>query len=246
MINLLTKKKGYDICKILKKKNIEIIKKEIKKIFNFQGSYKELNNYIIELYDKNPIYAGKCYDMLNQSIAIQNIFLKKPILSIIMKYFKLYSKKQYLAYSDYQFLIILPNSKKEHLGWHQDSGYFKNSENPGNSLICWTSLSLFSDKVSGSLELLEGSHLNGIVSHAKNDPRIRKKVNLNKRGSVFINQRIVASYTKKNINIKSGSSLIFDANVIHRTGEQKISKHGIRFTLIARYKNILSVLSTEK
>ena len=116
-------KNGFLKTSVLNNKEIKLIFDEIKKIYSFKGQDKSLDEHIKNLYRTDNIYAGKCYDLLNQSALVQRIFLSDKVLNKIA--FNLQMKsKSLITFADFQFLVMLPNKKKEQLGWHQDSKYF--------------------------------------------------------------------------------------------------------------------------
>ena len=228
--------KGYIVQNLLNDKQVEIIKKKISFYYNLKKN--NINSKISSLYLKNSDKAGNRYDLLNLDLDIQAIFYSDNVIKKIKKIFsdKISTKKLHLGFADFQILVMLPNTKKEHLGWHQDSAYFRYSNKLSSNLVVWTPISMTSKIVNGSLDLIEKSNKKGPIKHDENLSKIRKKVSLNQRGRFFIDEKKINMKNKINISVESGKSLIFDANMIHRTSrEQKIS-NDIRFTLIARYK----------
>ena len=105
--------KNFEILSILNKKEISVLRNEIKRTYNFAGSDDNLDNYVINLYKKDPTKAGKVYDMLNQNLVIKRIFLNKKFERKLKGYFSQNDKNSQLTFSHFQFLIILPNSKKK-------------------------------------------------------------------------------------------------------------------------------------
>ena len=92
--------------------------------------------------------------------------------------------------------------------------------------------------VNGSLDLILNSNKKGPITHYENLNKKRKKVSLKQRGRFFIDEKKINIKNKINISVQSGKSLIFDANIIHRTSTKQTNSNDIRFTLIARYKNL--------
>lgn len=229
-------KKGYITQNILSKKQIEIIKKKISYYYNLKNN--NPNKVITLLYKKNPDKAGNRYDLLNLDLDIQAIFYSENVIKKIKKIFsnKISSKNLHLGFADFQILVILPNTKKEYLGWHQDSAYFRYSSKLSSNLVVWTPISMTSKIINGSLDLIANSHKNGPVPHYENLRKKRKKVSLKQRGRFFIEEKKINMKKKINISVNSGKSLIFEANMIHRTSTQQEISNDIRFTLIARYK----------
>lgn len=236
------KAKGYTKLKLLSSKQIDSIKSRINYFYNF--TKKNFNYKIKNLYSSYPKKAGNRYDLLNLDLEIQKIFYSDSVIRKIKKGF-LFSEignKVNLGIADFQILVMLPNTKKEYLGWHQDSAYFKYSEKLYSNLVVWTPISMTNRKINGSLDLIEKSNNIGPINHKENLTKMRKQVSLSKRGKFFINHEKINLQNKVNISVDSGESLIFDANMIHRTSPNKTLSNDIRFTLIARYKNLTKLL----
>ena len=86
-------KNGFLKTSVLNNKEIKLIFDEIKKIYSFKGQDKSLDEHIKNLYRTDNIYAGKCYDLLNQSALVQRIFLSDKVLNKIYYPKKYYSKE---------------------------------------------------------------------------------------------------------------------------------------------------------
>lgn len=234
--------KGFLVTNILTKNEIKEILDQIKKIFQFDNKNNSLDKHISLLYERNPVLAGKCYDALNQSAIIQNIFLSKKILKKIAIFHGLKTTSQ-IAFADFQFLIMLPSKKKrEYLGWHQDSKYFEVSKSKKSSIICWTSISSSSNKVNGALSVMPGSHNLGRIHHIKNSKSKIKKNSSKRKGKFYISEDKINKFKAKNCFINSGQSIVFDSHLVHRSGPTLSNNNSIRFTIITRYKNILKLL----
>ena len=50
-------------------------------------------------------------------------------------------------------------------------------------------------------------------------------------------------FKAKNYFVNSGQSIVFDSNLIHRSGPSLKGNNSIRYTMIARYKNINKILN---
>ena len=228
-------KNGFLKVRILNKKNNNLIIKEIEKIFLSKNKKIALDDHVSNLYKTNPIFASRCYDLLNKSSVIKKIFLNNKIFKSIRYYFRLKLNAR-LSFANFQFLIMLPGTKIENLGWHQDSRYFKFSNKINSSFILWTSISSRRKKVNGTLSVFPESHKQGSIIHSQNILKFRKKAPINKRGLYFINtKKLNRLKKKKNINFTSGDTLLFDGNIVHKTGPNLKNSKDIRYTIIARY-----------
>lgn len=125
--------------------------------------------------------------------------------------------KKILGFSDYQVLVILPNTKKEYLGWHQDSRYFSYSHKKSSNIISWTPIFITNKNATASLDIIKESHKIGVLHHNENLHKTRKSVSLQKRGRFYISENDIDLKKKININVNTGKSLVFDANIVHRT-----------------------------
>jgi hypothetical protein len=192
-------KEGFIKAGILSKKDNRLILDEIKKIYLFNSKKTSLDDHIKNLYKVKPALAGKCYDMINQSVEIQKIFISKRVIKNVRKFLRT-KKKVPIAFADFQFLVMLPDTKKENLGWHQDSQYFKPSNIQNSSIILWTSISTAEKDINGSLYVLPGSHKNGLINHKENSLNKRKKVSQNKRGKYFVDEKNLKKFGKEKKN----------------------------------------------
>ena len=235
-------KNGFLKTTVLNNKEIKLIFDEIKKIYSFEGQDKSLDEYIKNLYKTDNIHAGKCYDMLNQSALVQRIFLSDKVLNKIAFYLQMKSRSL-ITFADFQFLVMLPNKKKEQLGWHQDSKYFEFTKNKRSSLILWTSLRVTGKKVTSSLMLMPGSHNEGRIDHHQNHSKKIKKSSRAKRGKYFINKEKLKKFKPKTFFINSDQSLLLDSNMVHRSGPSLKNNESIRYTIVARYKSINKILN---
>tara|TARA_Y100000746_G_C15457739_1_gene430002 strand:+ start:227 stop:961 length:735 start_codon:yes stop_codon:yes gene_type:complete len=228
---------GYFKTKILSKRQINHIKQQI--FFYYDINKKSDIIYkIVNMYKKKPSIAGNRYDLLNLDLKIQSIFFSNRVANKIKRLFSQSKKLSEIkiGFADFQILVMLPKSKKENLGWHQDSAYFKYSRKNFSNLVVWTPISLTSDIVNGSLDIVRESHKKGIIFHNENLHKNRKKVSIEKRGRFYIDKKKISQKKIVNLKVKSGESLIFDANSIHRTSAKSDNANDIRFTIISRYK----------
>ena len=206
----------------------------ISRVYKYSGELIDLDKYIIDIYKDNPNFAGECYDKLNSSKEIMDIFNNDNIESILKEFFTFKEQDVYVEPNNFQFLIMLPSQDREHLGWHQDSHYFYRGLENIFPCVVWTPFNTENMGIAGMIELLEGSHLSGATNHEKNLSSIRKKVNVDKRGAYYIElDEHLKSFKRIKKETISGNSIIMDSDLIHKTG--KPNKNIIRFTAIWRY-----------
>ena len=163
-----------------------------------------------------------------------DIFNNDNIESILKGFLNFNEQDVYVEPNNFQFLIMLPRQDREHLGWHQDSHYINREIKNIFSCVLWTPFNTENMGVAGKIELLEGSHLLGARNHEKNLSSIRKKVNVDKRGSYYIKlDEQINSFKRKKKETLSGNSICMNSDLIHKTG--KPNKNNVRFTAIWRY-----------
>ena len=192
----------------------------------------EINKKIKESYKRdvpgfNFKLGNKLYDALNRHILIREYLNNKKIISIVTKIFK--CKKSDILLDHIQFFLHLKKDKKNLLGWHQDSGYFKKNSTQ-NSLTVWIPLQNCNPD-DGSLWIKPGSHLEGLQNHKKNKYKNSKSQKITKNGKVYINK--VSNKNDFQLKFKTGDVLFADYNLIHRSGLIKSNK--VRITCIGRY-----------
>ncbi|WAJ71054.1 phytanoyl-CoA dioxygenase family protein [Catenovulum adriaticum] len=122
------------------------------------------------------------------------------------------------------------NKKKIHLGFHQESGYFKMNVSHSTGIVLW--IPIFDcSQAEGALKVLQSSHKNGQVEHQTwyEDPVNFK----HKRASVPTD--ITEQYTEETLEAQSGDIAFQKFHLIHRSGDNISNK--VRYTIVARYSD---------
>ena len=233
------KEHGYFVSKNLLKKETKDIKNKINTYVSDLASSngvniksKNLDKKIKEAYKKNISklnvkLGNKIYDALNRHVLIRDYLNNKKIISKVTKIFG--CKKEHLLLDHIQFFLHLKNDKKNLLGWHQDSGYFRKNSTY-NSITVWIPFNNCGP-IDGSLWIKPGSHKKGLRSHNKNIFGTHKSQTAKKNGQVYIeNLEFMNDFQ---VSLKSGDVLFSDYNLVHRSGIIRSDK--VRITCIGRF-----------
>ena len=212
---------GYYIAKKLLKKESIILKSQINNFIsilaksnNVKIKSLNINDKIRESYKRripglDKHLGNKLYDSLNRHLLIREYLSNKKIISKVIKIFG--CEKKHLLLDHIQFFLHLKNDKKNLLGWHQDSGYFRNNSTQ-NSLTVWMPLQ-DCGPLDGSLWLKPKSHKFGLKNHKKNSLKKSKSQIAKKNGKVYIeNLNFMNDFQ---LNLKAGDVLFSDYNLIH-------------------------------
>ena len=135
----------------------------------------------------------------------------------------------------YQFFINRPNDKKMTLGWHQDSGYYRDRVTEEQSLVVWWPL-FDCNLDDGALWFVPGSHKLGVLSHESNAWEERRDKEWDKNGEKFLSktQFDISKATQK--PMKACEVGFFHLNLVHKSGQTTSDR--VRYTSLARYSNI--------
>ena len=182
------------IFDITKKNNINLIDKSI-----------------IDIFKKNKNISAYINDNLNLLPSLHALFADKNLLNFVSKFLNI--KKIDLISNNPRLRVQIPGMDQiANLPWHQDSHYNKIKSN--KSVVVWISLK--------DITLDMGPVLMKKKSHKLGETKIKffKKpngvqvpsVDMNKLGNKFQN---VIQPTKK------GDALLFDINLVHRSGYNK-------------------------
>jgi ectoine hydroxylase-related dioxygenase (phytanoyl-CoA dioxygenase family) len=143
-----------------------------------------------------------------------------------------------IGFSEYHIRVDLPSQhqadeEKLSLPWHQDGGYFKEKVCSRNSIVIW--IPLFDCvKEDGCLEVVEGSHKDGIVHHDGYYVLPEQK----KHYRLSVPDELVNKGKHSFAEAKAGDVNIFHFNLIHRSGKNTNSK--VRYSLLVRASDLLS------
>ena len=170
------------------------------------------------------------YDTVQLSNELIKISFENNLQKIASNYLKINEKN--LSIRDVKLRMDFPNDTRNSYNWHQDSAYDKFSLNSNNGVILWIPL-IDTNKKNGTLVIKPGSEYSGF--------NCSKRVS---KGDRFTSEQILVmpkylkKYRSKHINVKKNNCLVTYSGIFHKSGIN-LSDH-IRFTLIAKYNNLLS------
>ena len=133
--------------------------------------------------------------------------------------------------SEFQFRIDEPKDRLFTLDWHQDGSYYDQDKGGLNSIVINICVQKCS-KDMGSPELIGGSHQKGQVSMKKFFTKESKTLQYN------TNKKFIEKNSVSVVEPKVGDMIIYDMNLIHRSGFN-ISKKA-RFSAVSRAFNPLA------
>lgn len=231
MINLNDyKKNGYILLEnFIDTKQIDTIRNEAKKIFciqlkrlglikDFNISDEEFEKALYQLFEKDFQLLMYCGKQLQHMVSLHRLSLDEKIISVL--------KELGLSHPIINVRpVIFFNSP--HLGKkevdhtkpaHQD---YRTTQGSIDSVVVWMPLIDIPKKL-GALEIIPGSHMNGLMNYEVED----------------------AYHTLKNVNdedfvsveVKKGDALFFSTLLVHQSGQN--TSEQIRWSCHFRYNNI--------
>ena len=140
--------------------------------------------------------------------------------------------KKNLMLRSVQLRMDFPFDFRNSYGWHQDNAYDKFNLQSKNSAILLIPL-VNTDVKNGTIVIKPGSE-----NSTFNYSRKVKTGNKYESEQILVKNKYLKKYDSKSINMIKNNCLATYGGLFHRSGENK-SDH-IRFTIVARYNNILS------
>ena len=223
-------KKGYLIIKSSKqlKKNLIEIKKELflfSKVFNKE--IKSLSDKrFYKILKKGSSSRNQYYNTIRYLYSLTELesskFLKKISLQLNLKL--------PAVMRSYNIRMDTPHDRKHLFQWHQDITYLLGSL---NSITYWIPLTKV-NKHYGSIEVIEGSHKNGLYDYKyigrekliKNKKMSPKDINLKKKPNL---KSVI-------ISANPGDIIVFSQFLLHRSTKNKSQK--IRWVVQVRHTDI--------
>tara|TARA_B110000037_G_C16863539_1_gene401044 strand:- start:68 stop:688 length:621 start_codon:yes stop_codon:yes gene_type:complete len=169
------------------------------------------------------------YNTLQTNINIFIITSAKKLKNYVKKLLEI--KKDFLSCSDFLLRIDAPYDKRNSLDWHQDSSYFKRTNDMNDCCVIWIPLQKI-DKQIGPLNLIPYSHLLGGL------PFNRRQKNLLASPQNKINKKYYKNKKIDKFNMSIGDVLLMDSKVIHKSGKNFSKK--LRFTILTRMVSTLN------
>ena len=233
------KKYGYSLIKnVLTKNQIKNIQVAIIDRVNldFDAHFKlddfnkkNFHNFVLKKRKEDPEKFSNFYNTLQTNINIFIITSTKKLKNYVKKLLEI--KKDFLSCSDFLLRIDAPFDKRNSLDWHQDSSYFKRTNDMNDCCVIWVPLQKI-DKQIGPLNLIPSSHLLGGL------PFNRGQKNLLASPQNKINKKYYKNKKIDKFNMSIGDVLLMDSKVIHRSGKNLSKK--LRFTILTRMVSTLN------
>lgn len=122
------------------------------------------------------------------------------------------------------------NKKKIHLGFHQESGYFKKNVSHSTGIVLWIPIFDCSE-TEGALKVLRSSHKNGLIEH---QTWYEDQANL-KHKRARVPSGVTEQYSEETIEAQSGDIAFQKFFLIHRSGDNFSNR--VRYTIVARFSD---------
>lgn len=204
----------------------------------------EISNYVAT---KNRNIISDLYD-LSRSFLSTFVIANDPLISKIAKSY-MDSKNIILQVQDHIMRIDIPNETQNYLGdnkknsdinlllpWHQDYPYNQGSR---KSLTVYVPLQSANRDESGTLQVAENSHKNGLAPHtAKKNTTIISGKSI-ENYSYKVEEDFVKQFNQKTLFLSYGDILIFDMDIIHKSCLNLTGK--TRFNLQIRLSDLNDV-----
>jgi len=199
-----------------------------------------LDIFLDDLYPKlritHPNLASKIYDVVTRMVSFQHIFQAPELLK---KFEELFLNDSNIAFAlnNYQLYLQSPLDETNINGVHQDSSYFGTMCSPNNSFVLWMPFRNV-DKDSGAIEVIRGSHKNGLLPHLQNTIENRKSGKRNTKGFNYLDSNFYNENEFESVDCSSEEAIIMNFNLIHRSGLNTSTR--TRMVLLSRFSNIYS------
>tara|TARA_B100000287_G_scaffold433744_1_gene496223 strand:+ start:506 stop:1240 length:735 start_codon:yes stop_codon:yes gene_type:complete len=190
--------------------------------------YKKINDFdknVCSKFKKNKNISAYLNDNLNLSPSLKGVFGDKKILKFMRSLMRA-EKKPIIANNPRLRVQIPGHDKVSNLPWHKDIHY--NTIKRSSSLVFWVSLGKI-DKDMGPVVIKSNSHKIKKVKKI-----FIKKANGYKVPAVEVKNISEKSYKNIFFPTKPGDVMIFDLNLIHRSGYNN-SKDKVKWSAQARY-----------
>ena len=231
------KKNGYGHFKsVLNIKDINNFRDNFFFLFNTMGNYSVKNEFdsedfvdkLILFRQANPIKFNALFKTSKLTNAFNDLFSNQEIQELCSKILGIDNAT--VIISEKQLRIDEPKDELYTLDWHQDSPYYPQTQRGADSIVINICLQKCMKNM-GSVELIKGSHLNGMLEVKNDSIESRVQQMKVKKESLDTNNIIV-------LEPEISDVVIYDMNLIHRSGHNTSNK--ARFSVIARAFNPLS------
>lgn len=205
----------------------QILKK--KKLYNLFKKY-NLNLKLHIFRKKYPLFFSEFFQTLQTNVNIYPLLVEKKVLLIVKKLLNI--PHNFITLTDVGIRLDAPNDDRNSLEWHQDSSYYRQNDSGKNGLVIWSPLIQDVSLKMGPLEFLSRSYKIGTLMTPK-----KKSINKISSKKIIIPQNKIKKYliNTKCFEMKQGSALLMNLDMVHRSGQNLSDK--FRITLLGRYHN---------
>jgi phytanoyl-CoA hydroxylase len=179
---------------------------------------------LMQLEDIDHEYVASLYDTIFQSPAFFRLIGSKDIETTIKHLLKLKDNPLY-GFTN-RCLFAPPQDERRTWGWHQEVFY---TIPEGSYLQTWAPLVDNATVENGTIQILPGSHKEGIAKQSWNEVPGRAT-------QILVDEDIVAKYKPMDVEMRLGELLIFSGYLAHRSGTN--SSDRVRYSLVGMYHDV--------
>lgn len=169
--------------------------------------------------------VGSIYDAIFQSPAFFRIIGDKKIEALTRLLLGITGKHPLYGFTN-RCLIAPPTDERRTYGWHQEIFY---TIPRGSYLQTWGPLIFETTAATGTIEVLPGSHKEGIAKQIWYDVPGRST-------QILIHEDIVEKYRPIQVEMKLGELMIFSGFLAHKSGRNTSDK--VRYSLVGMYHDV--------
>jgi len=208
---------------------------EIKK-FAENNNYKNIwrnknfSKLLIQFRKKHPDKFSKIYNDIRLNPHFLSLAKDNKVLSKAKSILGIQKKNLWVG--EFAGRIDVPRDRRNILGWHVDSSYYKNLSKTGSgALVSWIALCDVKIK-NGAIKICPKSHKNEIFKTKKTLYEPDSVSNKKKSVTYKIENKIIKQYKQKYIELLAGDVIFFDLRLIHRSGFN--SSNEVRLSILNR------------
>ena len=193
---------------------------------------------LIKLFELSHKYEQIVVDALTVSKTSYELLFDKNLTTSILDLLNI-KDANHLSVNEVFVRVDLPSkyseiSKTIELPSHQESSYFKESIDFHNGVVVW--IPIFDcAPINGSLIVYPKSHKLGLVEHKARYLLPKEK----KFYRTTVSDKILKSYSKKQVQTKRGDCIIQHFNLIHQSA-LNLTSDKVRYTILMRTCDITS------
>lgn len=177
------------------------------------------------LEDADHEYVASVYDAIFQSPAFFRIVGDRNIEMAIKRLLNIGDDHPLYGYTN-RCLFAPPEDERRTYGWHQEVFY---TIPRGSYLQTWAPLIFDTTAETGTIEVLPGSHKEGVAKQTWNDVPGRST-------QILIDEEIVRKYHPLRVEMQLGELMIFSGHLAHKSGRN--ASDTVRYSLVGMYHDV--------